>query len=184
MISKQDATQLSKFFSYALRHSPQEVGLQIDKEGWVELQSLILAARSNGYQCDRTIAVHIVQTNAKKRFQLNSGADKIRAVQGHTNDAVDRTFEESIPPHILYHGTTVQNTSMIMIEGLKKMTRQYVHLSINRKIAKEVGRRWGEVQLLEINAKQMHQDGYKFYVAENQVWLVDSVPNKYIRTIK
>ena len=29
-------------------------------------------------------------------------------------------------------------------------------------------------------AKSMYEDGYKFYLSENNVWLVDNVPVKYI----
>jgi putative RNA 2'-phosphotransferase len=34
-----------------------------------------------------------------------------------------------------------------------------------------------------VNAAAMHADGYEFYVSANGVWLVESVPPKYLRKI-
>lgn len=42
-----------------------------------------------------------------------------------------------------------------------------------------IGLRCGEVIVIPIKAKMMHQDGFKFYKSENNVWLTDSVPTKY-----
>jgi RNA:NAD 2'-phosphotransferase (TPT1/KptA family) len=35
--------------------------------------------------------------------------------------------------------------------------------------------------ILEIDCKRMIDDGYKFYLSENQVYLTKSVPTKYIK---
>ena len=44
-------------------------------------------------------------------------------------------------------------------------------------------RHGGKEALLEINAKQMSQDGYEFFITENDVWLTDHVPTQYLRQI-
>lgn len=171
-------SELSKFFSYALRHGSADLGLLIDKEGWMNVADLIAKANSQGYDCDQEDVLKMVETNAKKRFELCDS--QIRAVQGHTNVLVDRTFERLVPPDVLYHGTAARFMESIMAQGLSKMARQYVHLSPNTRVASEVGRRYGSLQLLEIDTRQMHQDGFIFYKAENGVWLVEAVPVKYI----
>jgi putative RNA 2'-phosphotransferase len=61
------------------------------------------------------------------------------------------------------------------------MSRQYVHLSKTAEIAETVGKRHGEPTILKINTKAMHENGYKFYLSENKVWLVDYVPKEYIK---
>ena len=71
--------------------------------------------------------------------------------------------------------------------GLNKMKRQYVHLTDNKKIAYDVGKRYSkreEPYILEIDSAAMYADGYKFYLSENGVWLTDSVPVKYIKKEK
>jgi putative RNA 2'-phosphotransferase len=67
-----------------------------------------------------------------------------------------------------------------MRDGLKPMSRQYVHLSRTEEIAISVGKRHGNQIVLHINAKAMYEDGYKFYLSKNKVWLADTVPVKYI----
>jgi len=60
------------------------------------------------------------------------------------------------------------------------MNRHHVHLSENSSTASAVGRRYGKLVLLRIDAEMMHQDGFAFYKSDNDVWLVESVPVKYL----
>ena len=46
--------------------------------------------------------------------------------------------------------------------------------------ATKVGSRHGKPVVLVINAIKMHEDGFKFYLSDNGVWLVDVVPPEYI----
>lgn len=39
-----------------------------------------------------------------------------------------------------------------------------------------VGKRHGKAAALEVQALQMHRCGFKFFLAENKVWLTDFVP--------
>ena len=65
----------------------------------------------------------------------------------------------------------------------KKMSRHHVHLTENREVAGAVGRRYGKLVLLEIDAKQMAIDGFEFYRTANGVWLVESVPLIYLKEV-
>lgn len=126
---------------------------------------------------DREIIKEIIKTSPKQRFGLKD--NKIRANQGHSIK-VDLGLQPKNPPEILFHGTATRFLDSIMTKGLLSQQRQHVHLSENIKIAKEVGQRYGEVVILDINSKLMDKDGYTFYLSENNVWLTDHVPTKYI----
>ncbi|WP_290707527.1 RNA 2'-phosphotransferase, partial [Flavihumibacter sp. CACIAM 22H1] len=65
--------------------------------------------------------------------------------------------------------------------GLRKMNRLHVHLSIDEASAFLVGQRKGKPVILEINARQMQDDGLVFYKSENDVWLTDAVAPHYIQ---
>jgi putative RNA 2'-phosphotransferase len=172
---------ISKFLSLVLRHSPQTINLNIDKNGWVNIDDLIQNA--NKYRkIHLTVDLinTIVETNDKQRFIISDDGKKIRANQGHSIK-VDLELETKTPPDILYHGTASRFLDSIMKEGLKPMTRQYVHLSQTEETALTVGQRHGKPIVLCINAKNMFEDGYKFYLSENNVWLVNDVPVKYIK---
>ena len=49
--------------------------------------------------------------------------------------------------------------------------------------AKNGNKRWCSIwkpMLLKIDSKQMYKDGFEFFKTENDVWLVDCVPAKYL----
>ena len=70
-----------------------------------------------------------------------------------------------------------------MQTGLEKRSRLYAHLSKDIETATNVGLRHGELVMLEIDSESMYNDGFKFYVSNNDVWLVDNVPTKYLKII-
>ena len=176
---KEQTKRISKLMSYVLRHNPSELALDMDEQGWVLIEQLINNARTKGKKIDFDIVRMAVETNDKKRFTISEDGKYIRANQGHSID-IDLALESFEPPEILLHGTATKNLDSIMKDGLKKMNRHHVHLSEDQNTATSVGIRYGKPILLRVNAKQMVIDGFKFYRSDNNVWLVDSVPAKYI----
>ena len=71
-----------------------------------------------------------------------------------------------------------------MEEGLNPMSRLYVHLSKNIDTANKVGKRHGSPVILRVQSGKMNQDGIKFYISENGVWLTKKVDVKYLEQIK
>lgn len=170
---------ISKLMSLVLRHHPAAIGLQLDENGWANVQELVQKLNANGTQVDLATIITVVETNDKKRFGLNADKTMIRANQGHSIE-VDLNLKPSIPSGILYHGTTERFLDAILKEGLTKQQRQHVHLSQQIETAKAVGARHGKPVILHINAKAMQDNGYLFYLSENNVWLVEAVPVQYI----
>lgn len=60
------------------------------------------------------------------------------------------------------------------------MNRQCVHLSMDIETARSVGKRHGEVVILPIDIDGLKKIRHKFYLSENNVWLTDDIPSKYI----
>ena len=121
----------------------------------------------------------IVETNDKKRYEFSDDKKKIRARQGHSVD-VDVELEEKTPPDILYHGTATKFLESIYKNGINSGNRLYVHLSNDEDTAKKVGSRHGTPYVLKIDANKMFNDGNKFYLSNNDVWLTKFVDKKYI----
>jgi len=58
----------------------------------------------------------------------------------------------------------------IMKDGLKPMTRQFVHISPDYETAVKVGSRHGKPVVLKIRAKDFVADGNELYRSSNSVW--------------
>jgi len=179
MISEKENNRLSKLLSYILRHKPEDYGIALDENGWTDINDLIQKLSKRNEIITLDILKHIVETNNKKRFAFNDDFSKLRASQGHSIE-VELGYTEKQPPEILYHGTVEKFLSEIFAEGLKKMQRHHVHLSADEATAARVGERRGKPVVLTIRSGEMFLHGYSFYCSENEVWLTDHVPNKYI----
>lgn len=171
--------RLSRFLSLVLRHDPGCIGLTLNKQGWVEVSDLIANASRCGTDISMSKLIECVETNDKKRFAFNEDKTRIRASQGHSVD-IDLGLPPRIPPHTLYHGTTVRFVDRIKNEGLTSQRRRHVHLSKDKATATAVGLRHGDPAVLPVRAGEYHKAGGIFYLSENGVWLTNNVPSKYI----
>lgn len=180
-MSKQH-TDTSKFLSFVLRHEPQAIGLTLDREGWAEIAALIDGAKQSGRALDEALIRDVVASSDKKRFAISADGLRIRAAQGHSTQSVAITYAEKVPPEFLYHGTATRFLESILKEGLKPGERQHVHLSEDVQTATAVGQRYGKPVVLKIEALRMHQQGFKFYQAENGVWLANCVPPEQLHS--
>lgn len=178
-MNEKEIKNISKLLSLVLRHAPETIQLQLDENGWANVDELIVQSNKFHKQLDKELLNYVVENNDKKRFAFNKEKTKIRASQGHSI-SVELELKEVEPLYFLYHGTVDKFIQAIQKDGLQKMSRQHVHLSQERETAIKVGSRRGKPIILSINAPKMHKDGYKFYVSENGVWLTDKVPVEYI----
>lgn len=176
--SKSDV-KLGRFLSLVLRHEPSAAGLKLDEQGYVDVGQLISGVKRAGWPIDREVLERIVRENNKQRYSFNEDGTKIRANQGHSL-TVDVGLEQQLPPDLLYHGTAERFVESIRAQGIRKGTRQHVHLSEDIETARKVGSRHGKPTILAVNAAAMHAEGYLFYRSANQVWLCDHVPWKYV----
>jgi putative RNA 2'-phosphotransferase len=170
-----------KLLAYILRHNPGDFNLTIETDGWVIVSDLL---SNTDFTIDELN--YIVDNDNKQRYSFNFDKSKIRANQGHSIPNLKINFELVSPPDILFHVTSSTYINSIMKSGLDKRQRQYVHLSDSINTAKNVGNRHknGYCVILEIDSKQMLNDGYIFYISENKVYLTDNVPTKYIKIKK
>lgn len=168
--------KISKLLSYVLRHRPDSIGLELNAEGWASILELI---DKSGIKITRELINDVVNTNDKNRFTISSDGLYIRANQGHSIN-IDLGLHPIQPPKELYHGTAIQFISSIKKNGLLSKNRQHVHLTENKNDAIKVGQRHGKPTLLLISAQIMHEEGYKFFKAKNDIWLTNNIPSDFI----
>lgn len=170
--------KLSVFISLVLRHKPNAANIVLDEHGWANVEELLNGINETGRKIDMDILKKIVATDNKQRYSFNQDKTLIRANQGHSIP-VDVELKEQEPPKFLYHGTVTRFLDAILNDGLKPMSRLYVHLSKDIETALKVGKRHGDPVVLKVCGGDMYKDGYKFYLSENGVWLTKKVDVKY-----
>jgi len=177
---KNSAKRHSKLLSLILRHAPEKAGLELGAGGWVLVADLLSGLDRIGSPMTQAELENLVATNEKKRFTLSDDGSKIRAAQGHSV-SVDMEFSPTQPPAELFHGTATRTLPIILAGGLKPMSRQHVHLSVDHETAVRVGQRHGKPVVLKVLAGALHQSGQDFYQAENGVWLTGNILPQYIQ---
>ena len=170
--------ETSKYISLILRHKPEVIGITLDEHGWADTNQLIEGVNRT-HPLTMEILEEIVRTDEKQRYLFNEDKTKIRASQGHSVP-VDVELSRLEPPEVLYHGTGEKSMAAIEREGLKPMSRLYVHLSKDTETARNVGARHGKPVIFLVMAGQMHRDGYPFFLSANGVWLTVHVPPEYL----
>lgn len=173
--------RLSRMVAHALRHRPAVYGLTLDQDGWIELETLARALAGHAPEWSDLSGQEIramVAAADKQRYEIRG--DLIRARYGHSlPDKIEGS--PTVPPELLYHGTTPEALPKIRAEGLKPMRRHYVHLSPDPETAGVVGGRRSETPvIIEVRAGQAHAEGLAFYRGNDQVWLSDAVPARYL----
>lgn len=176
---KENLKHISKLLSLVLRHQPEKIGLELNENGWANVAVLLEKLNTTGNQVDFKLLQELVEENDKKRFAFNDDKTMIRASQGHSIH-IELNLESIEPPELLYHGTVNESLEVIRKEGIKKMSRQHVHLSTEKETATKVAIRRGKPIILTVSAHSMHTAGYKFFLSANHVWLTEEVPPQFI----
>jgi putative RNA 2'-phosphotransferase len=172
--------ELSKLMSLMLRHEPSRFGLELDPEGFVALDAVLAAVRTRFPGTHLEDIRRVVETvePAKQRFTIVD--EDIRANYGHSL-AQRVTQEAAFPPEVLFHGTHRAAVDAILADGLRPMKRQYVHLTDDLVLARQVGGRRGAPHVLQVAAARAAGEGVRFYRANPTFWLADFVPARYVR---
>ncbi len=176
--------KISKFLSFILRHGPNKVGLELDSNGFADLNEVlkVLNHRFKNFKVTRYTIEEIIEQSEKRRFEIENS--KIRTFYGHSiDDKIIMTLAVDLPS-ALYHGTNPKAYNVIKTEGLIRKKRQYVHLSENVETAIMVGKRtFSNPIIILIDVQSARKEGIKFYKS-GDMYLADYIHPKFIRKVK
>ncbi len=175
------SNELSRTVSRVLRHEPWLYELEPDEEGWVPVDALLEALRTKGPRwqtVEWADLVRVIEQSSKRRHEISR--DRIRALYGHSIPGrIVRA--EAVPPERLFHGTSPAAWTLISLEGLRPMGRQYVHLSGDEVTARQVGKRKSSTPVvLVVDAEEAHQAGIRFWRGNDVVWLAEQIPPRFL----
>lgn len=63
--NEKELADTSKFLSFVLRHKPEAIGIVLDREGWANIDKLILCAQKAGKRLTRALLDTVVATSDK-----------------------------------------------------------------------------------------------------------------------
>ena len=76
-----DLTKISKYISLILRHKPEVIGIQLDNNGWANVEELLAGIRKK-YPIDFEILEEIVRTDNKQRYSLTKIKPRFEQIKG------------------------------------------------------------------------------------------------------
>ena len=181
LLSGAERKRISKFLSGILRHFPEKFGVEVDQNGFANLEKVITILKER-YGIDELHLRAVVEFDSKRRFEIAGG--KIRARYGHSIDVNVRWSESRKIPKKLYHATSPENLKSIMNVGLIPVRRKETHMTEKPEEAIEVGYRHSEIPvLLEINAERAMENGIEIR-KKGRVFTADRAPSKFIRVVE
>lgn len=180
-MAQPNLTKLSKFLALVLRHKANNFGLELDSNGYAEVETLWALIENrfgDAYLIDDLLTVVEGDRQGKKRYELVDG--KIRALFGHST--VEHIAYPSVqPPHQLFHGTTADAVDAILQTGLEARSRQYVHLTSDYGMAQMVARRHSQhTVILVVLAQEAYEAGVIFHNPAPNIYLAQTIPAQFI----
>ncbi len=171
--------QLSKHLSWILRHQAEQLQLDVDPEGFVPLDEVLALLQRSVPGVSEQLIRAVVETVEPQKQRFSIVDRHIRANYGHSL-ATPIAYQSERPPAVLYHGTTIDARQQILREGLRPMKRQFVHLTVEVALARQIGERHGKSYIMTIDARRAHGDGVVFHNANRGFWLVAALPPQYL----
>ena len=175
-----DDGKLVSTLAFALRHDPARFGLDLDDEGWTNLEDLVIAIRFDRYDWAHiNDAVLKTTIEGMDRFEIRDG--RIRATYGHSIE-LGKLPPVALPPTVLFHGTTDNTLPAIRRDGLRPIGRRFVHLTSDREYALRVANAKQGQTVILVRAADAYASGRTFRRANDHVWLTDQVDATFLTT--
>ncbi|MGC8994350.1 MAG: RNA 2'-phosphotransferase [Pyrobaculum sp.] len=171
--------RISKLLALSLRHNPSVLGLDLDKDGWAEVEAVVRGLEKYGYKISAEILAALITLDDKGRYEMKNG--RVRARYGHTiHVEIEYPVDEVI--RVLYHGTSLDNLPSIMSLGVLPMKRMYVHLAADLETACLNAKRKPRPVVLEIDADCVREE-VPIYRATQKILLTRYVPARCVKKL-
>ncbi len=181
LLNDQEVEFLVRTMAGVLRHFPERFGVEMDKQGWIDVGDFITALSIKNRRFKFIKPHHIiglVETDAKGRYQYREG--KIRATYGHSLE-VELDLPTHDVPDTLYYPATPEECNVLLEAGLMPSDRKMVHLSSTPNAAMEAGKvRVTNPVILEVAAKKATENGVVIMKAGKTVYTTKEVPAEFL----
>ncbi|MBM3992457.1 MAG: hypothetical protein FJ298_15860, partial [Planctomycetes bacterium] len=173
--------RITRSLAYMLRHQPEKFDLELDKEGFGELEHVVRALGERlGEAVEAGDVMSAVEGGDRPRYELRG--DKIRALYGHSIPV--EPGEPSQPPEFLYVGIDARDLDRAKQYGLRGGRRRFLHLALSAEDAREAGRRAAqEYAILQVFSMDAWEEGVNFY-DRRTLYLCEQIPTQYLQVLE
>ncbi len=182
LMNEHELNRVGRIMAGVLRHFPDKFGVDMDAQGWVEIDQLVQRMREQKDRLHWVKAYHveaIVATDPKGRYQ--SDGEQVRATYGHSMP-LDLDLPTDEVPDELFYPVTEEELDVVLERGLLPTDRQKVHLSSTYDNAVAAGERRAEAPIiLVVDATKAQESGCVIAQAGKTVYVTDHVPAEYVR---
>lgn len=180
VLEDERSEKLGRLVAGALRHFPDDLGLEMDPRGWVDLDDLSEAIGTRYRWANKRLVISLVQSDPKERYEIREG--KIRAKYGHSVDVNLDHPRNELPA--LYYGANEEEADRILEVGLKAATQRYVHLSTTPEKAWYVGTfRTNSPRVIRVDAEAAQRAGVKMMAVSENIVISENVPPEHLRLV-
>ena len=172
--------QMGRLVAGALRHFPDDLGLEMDSHGWVDLAGLGEVVRSRHRWASKDLVMALIESDPKQRYEICNG--RVRARYGHSVDIVLDHQDNRLPR--LYYGASEEEADRILEIGLKSASQRYVHLSTTPQKAWHVATfRTGNPRIIQADAMAAQLDGVKMMTVNEDIVISETIPSRFLSII-
>lgn len=170
--------RISRAMAHYLRH---DEAAPLTPDGWVDAAVVADALRGRGHPVTPERVLMVAGALGERRFEING--ESVRASYGHSRKVkihLPSTVRPSVP---LYHATSTSNLRSILEarDGIRPMTRQFVHLSTDIEVAlRAAARRHEATVVAEVNPELLPD---LRATADPSTWLTSRVPVSALRVM-
>jgi putative RNA 2'-phosphotransferase len=169
--------QLGRLVAGGLRHFPNDLGLDMDARGWVDLTKLCEVVKARHRWASKELLIALAQSDPKIRYEINN--DRIRARYGHSVN-VELDHPDNKLPY-LYYGASEEEADRILEIGLKPASQRYVHLSSTPEKAWKVATfRTANPRVIQVKAAACQKAGIKMMAVNEDIVISEIIPSQYL----
>lgn len=186
VMSDREVGTLGRLMAGILRHFPEKFDLDMDINGWVNIDDMIDALRKRRQDLRRWLRPWhieaIAETDDKGRYQVRG--DAVRATYAHSVE-IELDLPSDDIPDALFYPCAEDESELLLEQGIKPGDRRHVHLSKTIANAGEAGRVHHKRPLiLEVDCVRAQADGFQFFHAGTTVYLSEGVEGRYVSLVE
>ena len=183
-----DLVRVSKLLAFVLRHRPDAIGIELDRDGWTDLKVLVERVNTSGRlgaAIDEAMLARVLEEDGGARFSREG--ERVRARAGHTALEVVKAQPDPVEaPDFLFFGVLKERASRYLSpRGLEAERGRLLHLHDTERAARRSAlggqRGRGRARIIVVEGLRSQRSGGVAYLrGEGGALLASAIPRRFL----